>query len=235
MGRRPGRGATPSILFGAIIIAVGLFLLLQNLGIVRVHDVWQFWPVVLIVIGIARLLDSRTPSAMIFGGLFVAVGGLLLADNLGILYVSFDFIWPLILIGFGASLLWRTLDSRRQPSEFPIPGSADVHAFAIFGGSKRRIESADFRGGDMVSVFGGVELDLRGSMMPSRVAAIEVNTVFGGVEITTPEDWVVDCQVISILGGVEDKTRPSRGPVQENPPRLVITGYCVFGGLSLKN
>ena len=101
--RRYGRRGAPGIAAGAIIVAVGLMLLLQNMGFVRVHDLWMYWPAALIVVGIARLSEAHGPSAMIFGGLLAAVGGLLLLGNLDILHVDFNLIWPLIVIAFGLS------------------------------------------------------------------------------------------------------------------------------------
>ena len=36
---------------------MGLFFLLENLDVIYVDDLWRYWPVLLIVIGFARLID----------------------------------------------------------------------------------------------------------------------------------------------------------------------------------
>src|SRR5215475_13472022 len=51
------------LLAGAILAGIGVLLLLQNLGIIFVDDLWDYWPVILIVVGI-----SRAASAWDFGG-----------------------------------------------------------------------------------------------------------------------------------------------------------------------
>src|SRR5260370_1177787 len=86
-----------SVVFGLLIVAVGLVFLLQNMGILR-HDIWAYWPVVLIIVGGARLLDARSRRAYIWGGTLVLVGLFFLLDNLGILYFNFNLLWPLLLI-----------------------------------------------------------------------------------------------------------------------------------------
>src|ERR1700730_17132255 len=71
-GKRMGgdrlHSGSHGIFFGAIVVAVGCLLLLDNLGIVRFHDVWQYWPVLLVAWGVSRIVDGRTPSQYIWGG-----------------------------------------------------------------------------------------------------------------------------------------------------------------------
>src|SRR5207237_8385796 len=93
-------------------------------------------------------------------------------------------LWPVLLIGVGALMLWRALLVRRGPRAFRAPvtaerggaagsaGPADantassnsvVSATAILGGVERRISSQDFRGGDVTAIMGGCNIDLRGA------------------------------------------------------------------------
>ncbi|HTR99411.1 MAG TPA: DUF5668 domain-containing protein [Bacteroidota bacterium] len=52
--RRGGR-----ILFGGVLLVAGLALLLRNTGLLPIGSLWQYWPVILIVAGAAKLLNSR--------------------------------------------------------------------------------------------------------------------------------------------------------------------------------
>src|SRR5579863_5295518 len=84
-GRAAGRqyrSGSHGLFFGAIVVAVGVLLLLDNLDIFRFHDIWQYWPVVLIALGVSRIVDSRTPSGWIWGGMVTLVGSFLLLDRL---------------------------------------------------------------------------------------------------------------------------------------------------------
>ena len=65
MERRQARGAqwgnacggsnmAGGLIMGLVVIAVGVLFLLRNVGIVYFEDIWQFWPVILIAIGISK-------------------------------------------------------------------------------------------------------------------------------------------------------------------------------------
>ncbi len=83
-GGRDGRGAGDQELPGAfrcsaaIVIAIGVVFLLDNLGIVRVSDVWQYWPVILIAAGVFRIVASRSHTAMVMGAILACIGALFL-------------------------------------------------------------------------------------------------------------------------------------------------------------
>jgi predicted membrane protein len=246
-GRRHRSGAG-GIVIGGLIVAVGLMILLDNMGIVRFHDVWRYWPVLLIVFGVFRILESHAPAGYIWGGVLTLAGALLLLDNLDIVVFDFNLIWPLLIIAFGLSMLLRSMDRKRYLASAtgapgatgatgagPIDDCSTCNAYAVFGGSKRRINTPDFRGGDAIAVFGGVEFDLRGASMTVDQAVIDVNVVCGGLEVRVPENWTITNRAVTIFGGVEDKTVQSKLDPNAKSPHLVITGSVVFGGISLRN
>src|SRR5580658_8025191 len=101
------------IFFGAIVVAAGCLLLLDNLGIVRFHDVWQYWPVLLVAFGVSRVIDSRTPSGWIWGGMVALVGAFLLLDTLDIIVFNVAVVWPVLLIAFGITVLIGALERNR--------------------------------------------------------------------------------------------------------------------------
>jgi predicted membrane protein len=235
--RRAHRSGTGGMVVGGLIVIIGLLILLDNMGIVRIHDVWRYWPVLLIVFGVSKILESRGPSGYIWGGILTLAGALLLLDNLEIIVFDFNLVWPLIIIAFGLSMLARSLDRKRYlaTATGPIDASSGCNALAIFGGSKRRVSSPDFRGGDVVSVFGGVEFDLRDATMTVDQAVIDVNIVCGGLEVRVPDNWTVINRAMTIFGGVEDKTAESKADPNAKCPHLVITGSVILGGISLRN
>ncbi len=59
---------------GAIVVAIGCLLLLDNLGIVRFHDVWRYWPALVVAFGVSRIVDSREPGGWIWGGIVALAG-----------------------------------------------------------------------------------------------------------------------------------------------------------------
>jgi predicted membrane protein len=233
--RRSGSPSTGLVL-GAIIVLVGLLLLLSNMGVFYIHDVWRYWPLALVVLGVSRIAERRTPTAMAWGGMIALIGMLLFLDSLDIIVVDARIIWPLVIIAFGLTMLWRALDRQRFVDGVGSADASSLSLWAIFSGGKRRVESPDFRGGEVLAIFGGFEIDLRKAQMPAGEAVIDINATFGGVEIRVPETWRVSVKGMGIFGGFEDKTVPPR-PVEgaPPPPHLVVSGYAVFGGASVKN
>ena len=226
---------------GTVVVAVGLILLLDNLGIIPAHDLWDYWPVILIALGVTRILDSHSQATMIWGGMVAGIGGLFLLRNLHIFYFNFDFFWPLIVIAVGASMLLRGLEGRQRFHGMTAGcGSASsdpsASAWAVFGGTERRIDSQDFRAADAAAVFGGVKLDLRRAKIQADRAVIDINTIFGGVEVFVPDNWAVTVEGTGIFGAFEDKTFPPRVAAEgEKPQKLVVTGFAIFGGATIKN
>ena len=219
---------TPQLLMGLIIIAVGVVFTLDNLGMVRAEDYLRYWPVGFIVVGVLKLWQSRGGGAFA-GLLFILAGAWLLLDMFDVVHVSFWELWPLVLVLFGASMVWQGIrGSRRQSS---MDANATISALAVLGGVARGNNSRAFRGGDLTAVMGGCEIDLRQAAIDGE-AVIDVFAMWGGVEIRVPEDWTIVGRVMPLLGGFEDKTRPPQGATMH---RLVVRGLVIMGGVEVKN
>ena len=153
--------------------------------------------------------------------------------------------WPLVLIGLGVLLLFQRAQWHVRLPNGPItvgPGfrasnsstANTVKVDAVFSGGKRIMTTPDFRGGEIVAVFGGIELDLRQAGIAGESAILEVNAIFGGVEIRIPADWSASVEGVGIFGGFGDNTLQ---PDPRNPAvkRLIVRGAAIFGGVDVKN
>ncbi|HEY6390977.1 MAG TPA: DUF5668 domain-containing protein [Bryobacteraceae bacterium] len=230
-----GRSGLPGMLFGGMVVVFGLLMLLDNLNILRIYDLWRYWPVVVIILGVVKVLQTRSPSGYVWGGMAVLAGSLILLNNLEILNVSFDLIWPLVIIAFGISVLLRQLDRKRCVDGTAASGTPDISAWVVFSGVKRKIDSQDFKGGDVIAVFGGVNLDLRNAAIAGERAVIDVNLLFGGVDIRIPETWNVVLKGVAVFGAFEDKTTHPKPDPSIKMSELVITGGAMFAGVNVKN
>jgi predicted membrane protein len=237
--RRSGFGG---LVIGSILAGIGALLLLQNLGILYVHDLWEWWPLILIALGISRAASAYGFGGRIWGGVMVLAGALFLLHNLGFIHGDpWVFFWPIALISIGVGMLARNLDrqqswSKSGPVSANTSGSTvanTVSEWAIFGGVKRRIDSQDFEGGEALAIFGGIKIDLRKAATKKEEMIFEANALFGGIEMRVPEAWESMIRGAGIFGAYEDKTDPA--PIDPKRPRLVITGYAVFGGIEVKN
>lgn len=228
----PGRDRarlTPQLVIGLLIVIAGVLFTLDNLGLAYAEDYLRYWPVGLIAIGLVKLWQARVGQCGGFGGIvFVGIGSLLLLDAFGVLHVRLEQLWPLALVVFGASMVWRGLGGSRPRA---TDASETVSGVAILGGVKRGNNSRNFKGGDLTAIMGGCEIDLRQAAINGE-ATIELFAMWGGIELKVPEDWAVINRVVPLLGGVEDKTHPPQGAMTH---RLVLRGFAVMGGIEVKN
>jgi len=235
MARHRFHSGSSGLFFGAIVVAVGCLLLLDNLGIVRFHDLWQYWPALLIAWGVSRIVDSRTPAGWLWGGVICLIGAFLLMDTLDIIVFNFAVVWPVLLIAFGISVLLRGLERNRFRDGAQLPTSPVVGTHAIFSDNKSGSDTKDFQGGEATAVFGAARFDLRNASMTVDEARIDVNVVFGEVEVRVPETWNVVNRAGVVFAGVNDKTIHPKPDPNVKTPRLVITGAVVFGAITLRN
>jgi predicted membrane protein len=227
---RRRRPATSQLLMGLMIIAVGLLFTLDNLGIAHASDYLRYWPAGLIAIGLVKLYDSREGHGGAVGGFVITLIGLwLLLEATVDIRISFADMWPMLLVFVGGYLVWRGLTGHRRLAN--ADDHAVVSAMAILSGVNRGNNSPAFRGGDLTAIMGGCDIDLRQAAINGD-AVIEVFAVWGGIEIRVPEDWTVIFHVTPLMGGVEDKTRPSLGSSRH---RLTVRGIVVMGSVEIKS
>jgi predicted membrane protein len=233
-----GFRANPGIIPALVVIGVGVLFLLNNLNLFYMHDVWRFWPVILIAAGLAKLVDSPFEGGRNNGIVLVAIGAILLINTLGFIHLTWADFWPVILIGAGLLMLVNRLapiplvSTGSAPSGVPADGLLNLHA--VFGGVERKVNSDDFRGGHITAMFGGVDLNLRKAGMTVDTAVIDINVMFGGVDIKIPPNWLVILDGAMIFGGFSDKSvQPS--PDMPGVKRLIVKGVAMFGGVGVKN
>ena len=240
-----------SFIFGALIVAAGVVLLLDQQGLINADRVFSyFWPVVLVAAGTTMLIDCRGRGGRgIWGICLLAIGGLLVLENLGVAHIRFDTIWPLIIIGVGVLMIWQAAGPRIRPdgttraqwpeifNRWSKVGSpdADFNGVAILGGFKRRITSKHFKGGSVLSVMGGFQIDLRQADMEGDSATIEAMSFMGGGEIKVPEAWLVSMEGISLFGAFVDETDQQPATVPGTQKRLIMKGMSLMGGIVVKN
>lgn len=248
-----GPNTVGGLIFGLAVIAVGVLFLLRNVGIVYFDDLWQYWPVILIVIGISKLANTHSASNVTSGLILGGIGTVFLLRNLGYIYGDvWQYLWPGILIAVGLSILvrhleWRERDPALSPpgpdNSFPHAsgftstrsGSNYLYAEVIFSGTRQKIESQDFEGGKLTAVFGGAEIDLRSAGTKREELTIKAEAIFGGIELWVPAQWQTIVRGSGVFGTFEDKTFPAAPGTQGKAPRLVITGAAIFGSVIVKN
>jgi hypothetical protein len=220
-----------------VLIVIGTLFLLGNMHILPSLNWFDFWPVILIVIGLMKLLEAPRKGSYLVGAILFGLGIVFLSDNLNFLPFPVWDLWPLALIAVGAWLLFERAPWATGRAEFCRPrasGSDALNLTAVFSGGKRKFDGQEFRGGVVSAVFGGFELDLRKAAMAGDSVVLRADLVFGGCEIKIPESWDVEMHGAAVFGGFSDETRhpPAGAP---GTKRLILKGGAVFGGVVVKN
>lgn len=211
------------VFFGLMVVALGVILLLQNLGVIN-YDSWRnhssvFFGSGLICAGVFAVIASV--RLWVAGVPLVMVGVGMILRGVGVVDINiWKFFWPVLVIVAGLALIFRFGPSRQK--------AADANKVAVFYGDGSRVKGK-YDGGSLTAIFGGVELDLRDAKITNN-AVIEVLVFCGGVSVLVPENIVVENDVRGILGDSDDKTSASASA----KTKLYIRGECILGGFEVK-
>jgi hypothetical protein len=247
---------TPQIILGLCIIAFGVALTADNLGLADASKILRWWPMGIVVVGVTRLLQASTGSARVFGGIVTFFGVALLGDSLQVFEIWHW--WPVAIIAMGLVIVFRAFGGsgtsspgfhrskgviawgypasevgtgeQPQGANTAPTGDTRLSEFAFWSGVQRRVTSPVFKHADLTAVMGGIELDLRQASTGGGEAVIDVFAMWGGIEITVPPDWAVSNQIVPIMGGAEDKSTGT----QTSQNRLILRGVAIMGGVEVK-
>lgn len=220
------------IFIGVLLLTLGVLVLLDNTGIlfpyaISIGTFWNlFWPALFLGVGITLIFDKNFTA----GSIFTIIGIALLASRL----LSWSFwstFWPLILIGLGFSILFRNENKKLSVNDAAKVSSEDkLDDTVIFWGVEKKVTSKNFEGGEINTVFGGYQLDLRETKLNKDGATLNVNCAFGGVEILVSDTYRVVTNGTGILGGWV----PNIPTSEVDKPVLTIQGVAAFGGVEIK-
>ncbi|MBZ9622993.1 cell wall-active antibiotics response protein [Clostridium sp. FP2] len=220
---------------GIIFILIGIGALCNQLGFFDLGNlISTWWPIILIGAGANQL--SKKPVSKTSGVTLVVIGTLFQMRELHIITVSLvRFFLPAIIIAIGVSMLMpRTLKKKNHEFSKSEIDQDVVDNLALFSSVKSRNIAKNFRGGSLVSLFGGIDMDLRDAYILNEGARIDVTAAFGGVNIIVPPEWKVEVTGIPIFGGWSNKTR-CKNYVNPGAPVLKVHCFVAFGGVDIKN
>lgn len=179
---------TPNLVVGLTIMAVGVVLLLDTLGIREVGSFMRYWPFLIVLFGASlvaqafRPVDPAAPKR--------AQGG-----------VPCFFLFLL-----GVAMFWT----------FGLPGVIDTQASGrratatgVMGRAATTVPG-DVRNGRVAAVMGRSMLDLRQvNLAPGEAMTVDVFVTMGRATVRIPDHWVVDASALPVMGSVaEDRFTP---------------------------
>jgi len=223
------------LMFGIIVLCAGVLFLFDNIGILpeNIKHIFFSWQMLLIAIGLIAVSGHGAVPGLIL----ISIGVFFLLPY--IFNVPFNFtrlFWPVILIFIGIVIIFRRKpDAKRFCDSFreEVTASDLVDDVNVFSGIKRNINSQNFCGGRVTSIFGGAELDLTNAALAPGKSVMELQCIFGGVTLIVPAEWRVRIEVSSILGGFADKRQVAKISINSDS-ELIIRGVAIFGGGEIK-
>ena len=233
------------LIFGIIVIAIGVLFLLNGMGIADLSGLLDWWPMIIVLVGVWRLIAGKFRS--LFGPLLlIAIGAILQIWNLDAFNLDFGkFLLPAILIVVGIAILAGGIRRRRRGrrnsstshnassiidvdvSSYADADDATLHAVV---GSQDRIISGDFQSASINVVMGSGSLDLRNARIVDKPATLEASVVIGEVKIRVPADWNV--RIVNSIQVGEAKDIRARQNNDDNPD-LIVKGSLKMGGLQI--
>jgi predicted membrane protein len=223
------------VFFGIAIIAVGIVLFLDNMGLGLRVNIFDFWPLILVAIGLNQLVQHSEARQPVSGAIFLFIGVYFLLDEF--FYLPFDLgdLWPIIFIFIGYSML-----KNHAWGSAPEGATADfINLSFIVGGGDHKFTSQTLNGGKITAIMGGGTIDLRQASCTGDTLIIDTFAFWGGIEIIVPFHWQVNIQASPIMGAIENHTSSPAGiegiEINLPPKSLIIKGTAIMGGVEVKN
>ena len=229
---------------GVILLAIGGVYMARQFG-VDFPRWFISWEMLLIAIGI--VIGFKSQFRDIGWLILIAIGLVFLADDF---FRVKNLVLPAILILVGLFIILKPMrpkaivgkdpddpDDPNAPTPELIPPDATsvrediLDVTSVFGGSKRIVLSKNFKGGEVVSVFGGADINLTQADFTHPIK-IEIVAIFGGCTLIIPSNWEIRSETVVIMGAIDDK----RKSVTTNPEKiLILDGTVLFGGIEIKS
>ncbi len=222
-----------TFVFGVLLLALGLVALIGRSDpswptLSEILSTW--WPLALVAAGVSAWLSA--PKSYLAPVVLVGLGVFFQLSNLDLLSVSlWELAVPVAIVAVGLALLIGSGRSGPAPDRAGGPGQTVLRTSVLLSGANLRPVTADFQGGSLSAVLGGIEVDLRGAQLVGT-ARLDAFALLGGIDLKVPPTWRVAIEGTPLLGGWEDKTNQVLDP---NAPTLLIRATAILGGIDVKN
>lgn len=222
---------TSSILWGVILVAVGVIFALNAFGITNIDVFFDGWWTLFIIVPCATALFTEREKTGNLMGLAIGVFLLLCCQDI----LSFSMVWkllvPAVIVIVGLKMVLTGLFGNKANEiivKMKVEGKAPKNAFSLFSGYDMDFDGEVFEGAELTAIFGGIQCDLRNAVI-EKDCAIQVAAIFGGVDILVPKGVNVKVRSNSIFGGVSNKTA-----IYPDAPTIYVSGLSMFGGVEIK-
>lgn len=222
----------------------GLFLIIIGIGFAgNAMNIWDFhlffdgwWTLFIIIPCFISMIQSGFGTGSTLG--FI-IGVLLLLNYQIDFHIDFwGLIIPAILVFIGLRILFQGAFHKRLHFDENFTSGAAGQNFtntvrpeytAVFSSNHIHITEPFYKT-SLSAIFGAIVIDLRDATI-SGDCEINVQAIFGGVDIFLPRNVKVKINNVPIFGGVSNKFTQSSDPAA---PTVYINSTSMFGGIDIK-
>ena len=151
--------------------------------------------------------------------------------------VSFLINFPVFKFAFALFIIWigiKVLTGNREKFEFQSTGKTEedeISRILVFSGINRRFLSKNFKGGEVVAIFGGGDIDLSEVDTKEKEITLDVVAIFGGLRVKVPDTWTIKSEGVGIIGGFNNNTKQK----EKGTVTATVKGIAIFGGVDIVN
>jgi hypothetical protein len=220
LGYGEGTRISPRLVIGFSAIAVGLLMTLDTLGVLHAGQFWRYWPLVLVAVGLARMVQSRQECGRPAGVGLVLAGVLLLSANFGLF--SHRLLFPLLLVVVGASIAWRAL----APPPVVRTAATDPLGDKIRSSIEESVHSS-IQDSVRSSIQDSLRSSIPGNETSSRLSAF---VVMGGVKKRSDAQDFQGGDAFAFMGGCEIDLREA----SMKDGAVVFDSFVLMGGVEIR-
>ena len=170
------------ILWGVILVVIGIIFALNSLGIASINIFFKGWWTLFIIvpcfIGVFKE-GSKTGDII---GLIIGIILLLAARDIITFGLVLKLIIPIILISIGISLIFGDTFKKRINEKIKEVNDEDFDNIIATFSNQKVVEENKFKNTKLDAIFGGIDLDLRNAKLSSDTV-IKATSIFGGIDI----------------------------------------------------
>jgi predicted membrane protein len=161
-------------------------------------------------------------------GIIIIVVGLSILFN----FPVFNFLIAFVVLWVGV----RILTGRGKFGNFGAESSGTINEgylrrVLIFSAIKAKLKTENFEGMELVTIFGGGEVDAGAVSTKKTDIEIDLVSIFGGIKLRIPKGWKVVSEGAGVFGGFNNKTESS----SKSGVTLHLKGAAIFGGVEVVN
>jgi hypothetical protein len=146
-----------------------------------------------------------------------------LARLAGVLWLGF-WLGMVAMIGLLRLLASRTGLNRADPE------ADELRLVLVMDGVDLKARSSAFRGGGLLCVMGGAQIDLREATFAPGGSTIRIACLMGGANIIVPEGVKVTMSSTAVMGGSNKHVPDPEGP---DAPELHVQVLAIMGGANV--